>query len=260
MTEENIPLNRAQRRAAGKELQAQLAKGGVDLSQQPAPPTKVLVAWMYNDNYAKPTGSWVQSLWATAAKGPSLGFTIAQVPCDTGPELSKARDLLLRQFLGNEPYEYLLFSDTDIVFTPEDVKLLLDAKAAIAGALYFTAAPGFESRPVALGKEVDEDGSVSYRPITLPEPPEGFEEWEEDAIREWIAAATVNRPVATTGMGLTLISRECAQTVADAFPRPFEYQDGLSEDLTFCLRAAELGFETTLVPAARVGHIKAVVL
>lgn len=269
-------MNRTERRALARDIQKQIAAGAVDLAPATPQIRTLFLGWMYRDPDAKPSGAWVQSLLACAARSGALGFQILPRACETGPQLDKARNMLLASFLQTEA-DYLLFSDTDIVFTPDDVKLLLEADAPIAGALYFTAAAGTEPWPVALewrttepaeaadGKSVDPERHLV--PISLPEPPDfastavaGME--EEVAAKEaaWLEEALQPRTVDALGAGLLLIRRDVAAAVAEAHPRPFEYADGRSEDANFCLRAAELGFPSTLVPAARVGHIKAVVL
>lgn len=254
-------MNREQRRAADAAAKRLAKAGAVDLAQRVAtesqPVAKVYLAWMYNNEYAKPSGAWVQSLLSCFARGAELGYALRPVAAETGPQLDKARNLLLKDFLAGDPsFGHILFTDTDTVFTPDDVKQLLDVRASIAGALYFTAATGEASRPVPLRRNDDGD----YVPIVLPEPPADLEQAPETAQRAWVAAALVPQEVAAVGMGLTLISREAAQAVVDKYDWPFEYADGRSEDLNFCLRAAELGHPTTLVPTARIGHLKTTVL
>lgn len=268
-------MNRADRRALARDIQKQIAAGGVDLAapaqQGAAQPATLFLAWMYNENGARPTGAWVQSLLACAARSAALGFQVRPRSCETGPQLCKARNLLVRSFLEQTEDDYLLFSDTDIAFAPEDVKALLEADAPIAGALYFTAATGMEPWPTALEWEVVEAESTeeaednaaipepSLVPITLPEPPEDVLAAHE-GLNQWVESALQPRRVDAVGAGLMLIRRDVVASVAETYPRPFEYWESRGEDATFCLRAAELGFETVLVPKARVGHVKAQVL
>jgi hypothetical protein len=261
-------LNRSERRALARDISKQMASGAVDLAAPPQRPATIFLGWLYRDPDARPYGAWVQSLLACAARSASLGFGLIPQACETGPQLDKARNMLLRSFLTTE-LDYLLFSDTDIVFTPDDVKLLLEADAPIAGALYFTAAADTEPWPVALewGPDESEGTSKSLVPITLPEPPEDLFDGDHsdfadpnEKFRDWEREALAPRRVDALGAGLLLIRRDAALAVAERHARPFEYADGRSEDANFCLRAAELGFESLLVPQARVGHIKAVVL
>jgi hypothetical protein len=233
------------------------------------------LAWMYNEQGARPAGAWVNSLLSLAARSQEFGLNIRPRACETGPQLDKARNMLLQAFLRTED-DYLLFSDTDVLFEPGDVRALLEADAPIAGALYFTAATGGSPTPVPLVGEPGDDGETRYVPMLLPEPPEDllptFEPNPDDpdsvaeaaerdqAMAAWAVAAAQPTPVAGVGMGLTLIKREVAAEMAEAHPRPFEYANGLSEDLTFCLRAADLGFQTVCVLKARAGHVKATIL
>jgi len=279
-------LNRAETRALGRDIAKQIAAGGVDLA--PAAQRRVPIFLGYCAGATVHT-AWVSSLLACAARSPALGLALRPRLCESGPMIQKARNLLLRAFLETED-EYLLFVDTDIVFSAEDIKLLLEADAPIAGALYFTAATGMEPWPVALERRDEEaepgvevsDGKSDTRapglvPITLPEPPEDLlaGKLREDAtaeevaaadaqdakLLEWLETETQPRRVDAVGAGLMLVRRDVAAALAEAHDgRPFAYVDDIGEDVTFCLRAAELGFETILVPAARVGHVKAVVL
>jgi len=74
--------------------------------------------------------------------------------------------------------------------------------------------------------------------------------------------------VAGLGCGFTLIKRKVLNDLADSrggTARLWPYaetgeEEGFGEDLTFGLRAKELGFDSWLVPASKVGHIKEVVL
>lgn len=248
-------MNRAERRALSRDIAKQMAAGAVDLAAEPQQIRTLFLGWMYRDPDARPTGAWVQSLLVTAGRSPALGFQLRPRACETGPQLDKARNILLRSFLETED-DYLLFSDTDVIFDADAIALLLEADAPITGALYFTAVAGVEPWPVAL--EWDE-GREHLVPISLPELPENLNA-DDEWLAKWLEENSQPRKVDALGMGLTLIRRDVAAAVAEAHERPFEFADGRSEDATFCLRAAELGFETTLVPAARVGHLKAVIL
>lgn len=247
-------MNRAERRAAAKEYQSQLARGAVELEAPSATKTTITFAYAAGENVRT---LWHQSVLACAARSHQHGFLLRPRLCESGPRIDKARNMLVEAFLDTDD-EYLLFCDTDIVFAPQDVKALLEVDAPIAGALYFTAAAGMEPWPVAL-EGPNEEGK--YPPIDLPEPPEDFDDLPELEQVAWMTAATQPRTVAAVGCGLMLIRRDVVIDVASAYDGlPFAYADDRGEDVTFCLRAGELGYETVLVPAARVGHVKASVL
>lgn len=178
---------------------------------------------------------------------------IRPVSVSTGPLLSRARNKLLSQFLEKDD-EYILFADTDIIFEWDDLQYLLEQDKPICGSLYFTLDP--REQPVIAHLLELEGEPETYRDVPI-----------ERAISEGGDPA---EPfvVSGLGMGFTLIKREVIQALADAKGGikklwPFAETDeekGYGEDLTFCLRAKELGFDSWLCPKSRVGHIKEIVL
>lgn len=180
-------------------------------------------------------------------------FTLTRdLPCivqgaETGPLISRARNIILERFLQTEA-DYILCTDTDTVFESGDVRLLLEADKPIVGALYYGILGGNPNStfPVALTYQ---NGVLQ----SLDQAPSGLT--RVDAV----------------GMGLTLIRREVVEALepSSELNKPFaegiyEQPDGSSrhhgEDAIFCLEAAKLGFETWLEPKARIGHRKTVVL
>lgn len=248
-------LNRAQRRQAAKEFQAQLASGAVpDLAELANRPKAVTLG--YIDTGTVSSG-FHKAVLASAVRGPQFGFGIR--PRDvqaTGLERPRALNMLLRDF-GEGEDDYLLLADTNIAFAPQDVAMLIAADAAIAGALYFTAATGMESWPTAWVEGDAEDGStdVHYVPVTLPTPPEDFDESNQEQLEAWMAELSLPIKVAATGAGLMLVRRDAAEAVTADYEWPFEAVQDRREDLVFGLRAGMLGFDSVVVPAARVGYL-----
>lgn len=262
-------MNRAARRQAAKEFQAQLKDqslaGAVDLSQ---PRTRSVYLGYPVRGYVRV--EFMRSILRAAAGGRAAGFTIRPVDVEYDQERPRALNGLLQNFLTTED-EYLLLADSNIAFAPQDVAVLLAADAAIAGALYFSAASGTEPWPTAWVERMldesreEEDGlstfhSGDFEPVSLPTPPEDFDENDEEKVTEWLAVLTNPIPVAGVGIGLLLIRRDAAAKIAEVFPHPFEFVKDRREELTFGLRAASVGFESVLVPAARVGNLQGVVL
>lgn len=180
----------------------------------------------------------------------------------TGPLLSRARNELLNMFLQKDD-EYLLFTDTDIVFTYRDLYTLLDfmeshPEAGLAGAVYFALGPENERTVVALD-ELEGSPGV-YEDVDIGRLAEELPDGSYDPRPPF--------PVSGLGLGFTLIRRNVVEDLANVkggIKRlwPFAEQgedEGYGEDLTFCLRAAELGYKSYLVPAVKVGHIKEIVL
>lgn len=286
-------MNRAEKRAAEKAAAAAVrnlkAQGAVDLKSgrglmPDTPPPRASLAYCWNEARGV-SGFWHQSVLKTMA-GTARSLRWREIPVESGPHLSRARNAAIERFLESED-EFLLWTDTDAVFEPGDVLALLEADKPIAGALYFQIVTGVDPWPVALvpeWTEPDDEGKSGptgdYVPVTLPElasppdTPEGLEELSEeeraqslqtysDALAAYEAAqAKLLAPmkVAAVGFGLTLIRREVVEAVRTIYPNPIEFEGTRGEDLVFCLRAAEMGFDTYLVPRARIGHSKVVVV
>ena len=274
-------MNRADRRATARNISRQLAAGAVDLkaptAEAPKRPETITLGYCWSEERGV-SGFWHGSvLRLLQAFAGRYGFR--EVPIEAGPFVSRARNLIVERFLSTED-EYLLFTDTDVVFHPEDLDLLLAADASIAGALYFNAATGMAPWCTALVPEMQTTGDEEvptgdYVPLELPilpEPPvPPGEDAGEGAVQAYAdLVATYQglldgpdyqpRVVSGVGMGLTLIKRQVVEAVRSTYKRPFEFVDDMGEDLVFCLRAAEMGFETVVVPHARVGHVKRTVL
>ncbi|HEY6006846.1 MAG TPA: hypothetical protein VIU40_00865 [Geobacteraceae bacterium] len=288
-------MNRAQRRAAEKATAAAVrnmkTQGAVDLKSVPTAdsgPPRASLAYCWNERIGV-SGYWHQSVLKALA-GTARSLRWREIPVESGPHLARARNAAIDRFLQTED-EYLLFTDTDSVFEPADVLALLEADKPIAGALQYQIVTGVDPWPIALVAEVadasyeTEDGTATfetgeYVPVTLPEvpeppaTPEGLEELSEsetaaalqlysaDLTAHEAATAELLAPmkVAGVGFGLMLVRREVVEAVRSIYPSPVEFEGTKGEDLVFCLRAAEMGFDTYLVPRARIGHSKVVVV
>lgn len=249
--------NRAERRHRG-------SKGVILDRDKPGPvvkPKTISLGYTYSERIGV-SGRWHQSVIRFLASVSAAGYAARELPVETGPFLSQARNKILQRHLefGDD---YMLFTDTDIVFTPEDVGLLLAADAAIAGAHYLTAASGQQPWATALV-----EGDDGLEPVALPEIPPQPEKDEagqvdEEEMGKWIGeyvSLTQPRKVAAVGCGLMLIKHEVVVAMAEGYVHPFEYLGNTGEDIVFCQRAADLGFDTMLVPQAHVGHLKVVEL
>ena len=164
----------------------------------------------------------------------------------SGPLLTQSRNDLLQVLLDEPSYTHLLFADTDMRWDPDAIGRLVAHDVPIVSGLCM----GLQQRDfktfVACLKQ-QEDGSLG-RPVK-----EGF---ENSGLQE----------VFGTGMAFTLIKREVieklgvdkqklwpfAEIVWDGTPEPIV----LGEDITFCLRARELGFDTYVDTDLRIGHVK----
>lgn len=196
--------------------------------------------------------AWMRSVLYlfAGAQGKCL---IQPVGCGTGPLLSRARNQLVQQFLEGD-YDYFLWTDTDIEFGWPDLSLLLLTDKDIAGSVYF--ALNGEGEPVVAHLQEKADEPRVYEAV-----PFSSCYGDDSSPKEPFT-------VAGLGCGFTLIKREVLVALAESrggTARLWPYaetgeEEGYGEDLTFCLRAKEMGFESWLVPASRVGHIKEITI
>lgn len=166
----------------------------------------------------------------------------------SGVLISRARNHLVQMFLEDSDAEFFLSVDTDIHFTPEVLDKLLVADKEIISAFY-------------LGKDI--------RGRTFPV---GNVRNKEGVFQRVHPLALKNKShpplmVDGVGMGFCLIERHvlmalCAAGLPPLWPFAEIVYDNqpVGEDLAFCLRAKELGFNSWIHPGARVGHRKAVLL
>jgi hypothetical protein len=157
----------------------------------------------------------------------------------SGSLLGPGRSEILRTFLGTEA-THLLYVDTDMIFTPEDVGGLLARAEALVGGLY-------------LGQRTDGSRFATAQTFSS----EGFAPLHPEAVQ---AAAGGLVAVDGMGMGFTLVRRDVAEALADAYPHPFEetWISGFhtDPDVAFCARALSRGFQPYVDTAVRLGHIK----
>jgi len=172
------------------------------------------------------------------------------LPVYSGVNISSGRNEIVEQFLAGDA-EWLLMLDADMTFDRLIVERLVEAAdaetAPIVGALAFGVSDG-ELFPT-LYSMVDEEGG----PQTIR-----FLDFPDDEMFQ----------VVGTGAACVLIHRRVLQAVAEkqfshAYPW---FQEGeicgsrVSEDMTFMLRAGQLGFPVFVHTGISVGHQKSYVL
>lgn len=168
--------------------------------------------------------------------------------------VSEARNKLTGAFLDEfaNRADWLLWIDSDMSFTPDDVYQLLAAadpdKTPVLGGLCFGMASG-KLWPTLWHLAEDPDGE----PVTVR-----VDDYPPDVIF----------PVAATGGAFLLIHRRVLQAVKDrAFNRTFPWwqeteMNGrpVGEDITFCLRCLSVGIPVHVHTGVRIGHHKSIVL
>jgi hypothetical protein len=173
------------------------------------------------------------------------------VSVESGTNLQTARNECVRRFLLTDA-DYLFFVDTDMEWGADVPSRLIACDVPIVSALYLGRSGG-ETFPVGHGWARVGD---SKQIVNLT-----YEDM--DGLVE----------VAGVGMGCAMIRREVVEALMDA---PHEQRDWpfavgevaspmvgqvvVSEDVNFCLRAADLGYRSYIASDIPVGHVKPTVL
>lgn len=171
----------------------------------------------------------------------------------SGPMVDKARNDLVKGFLAhpNEP-EWLLMVDCDMVWQPEEWKKLFNSASKtdrpIVGGLCFAENQGV-IRPTILKmlRETNGDGAPHLKMKTIFNYPRD-ELFQVDG----------------TGCAFLLIHRRVLVAMFERYgdsPAPwfaFTYSGDIpfGEDVTFCLRANQLGFPVYVNTGVHIGHRK----
>jgi GT2 family glycosyltransferase len=164
----------------------------------------------------------------------------------SGPLLSRARNLVVSTFLAGHTSPWLWLVDADMVWRRDALRRLVEAADPAArpvlGGLYFGLGP---DGPVPMMHDLVElDGQVGF------------------AVRQaWPEGDVVE--VDGTGTGCLLVHRDVLLRMAEggdeAYPWFRESALGklaVGEDLTFCLRARQLGLPVHVHTGVQFGHVK----
>lgn len=171
-------------------------------------------------------------------------------PVIAGPLLDIYRNRAVEWFLKESTAEWMLFIDSDITWTLDDLYSLLDSADPI-------------ERPVVSGVYlmIMQEGlrpGVWHR---YPETSSGnaLVPWPDDL--EWPDNQLIE--VDGTGAGFLLMHRSLLATMAQIYPHPMpwfanEIIDGVvhGEDFTFCSRVQQMGFRVIVNSAVQLDHIK----
>ncbi len=157
-----------------------------------------------------------------------------------------------KPFQGKFDYDYIMWIDSDIVFTPEQFFRLIDADKDIVSGLYKM------------------QNNIHYATV---------EKWEDEfylknGSYEFLTADMVAKkkglfPVAYTGFGWILMKKGVFESLEYPWFQPIwkEYEIGdkvirdfTMEDVAFCHLIKEKGYDVYIEPTVRVGHEKMMVL
>lgn len=158
--------------------------------------------------------------------------------------LYEARNQMVRDFLDTDA-DALLMIDTDMIFTPDDLRKLAALDVPIAACAYM-----FDLETIDAAINIPGQGPTSI--ISNP-------------------LSTEVGEVDFAGTGFMLIKREVFEAIGDKWFNHLTIEapkvegkdhDGwwLWEDWSFCERARDAGFKIILDPTVRPGHLKVVTL
>ena len=152
-----------------------------------------------------------------------------------------ARNLMANKAI-NEGFDRVLWLDSDVVFDPDIEPRLsahLDRGVEIVSGLYFTRREPI--RPVIYKEiyiEQNPDGTVL--PVSTP-----YEDYPRDSFFE----------IAACGFGAVMMTVDVLKRIRDRFGLPFSPLIGFGEDLSFCMRAKEIGIPIYCDSSVKLKHI-----
>lgn len=147
-----------------------------------------------------------------------------------------------------EDYDYILFIDSDILFSFEQLQLLLDSNLDIVSGLY-----PIDSKQFSAVLKADD------------------EYFKQNGRFEFITAQDILKqenpfPVVYCGLGFTLIKKGVFEQMIYPWFRPLSFNIGdeitdfTTEDVAFCFLAKEHNLQVFVHPKVIVGHEKSVIL
>lgn len=153
----------------------------------------------------------------------------------TGSLVYDSRDAIAQYAIDND-YDYILYADSDMVFSADDLKKLLAHDADIVSGLYLTR--DGTDRPVVY-KQVITRRRFPYRQpkLIVDDTSTGF------------------APVSACGFGFALVKVEVVKCMAKKYKSLFEPFKGVGEDIAFCIRAKQCGYTIYCDRDVKLGHV-----
>jgi hypothetical protein len=174
---------------------------------------------------------------------------VIRVAAQSGPGIARNRNLLAGWFLQESKADWLLWVDSDMVFTAEHLEALLAYEEPLIAAHALRVNPADRTTaPAAVLRQAD----GSFLPVKCD--PEYTGKVAVDGV----------------GMAFTLVHRDVYEAVGVATGHPHRERFAepitaemkpflVGEDVSFCLHAAEKGYQPHLAQDVRVGHVKSAV-
>jgi len=172
----------------------------------------------------------------------SLGVPFDRLIPITAAYVQQAHNEIVRQALQRRDWEYLLMLEHDHLLPSNLLQRVAGYSEPVVGALYFLRRP--PHNPCALIPADGHDDPGTWAGL-----------WEYERVQWLNPGRTVQAieegrlyRVCAVGMGCTAIRRDVLEAFGAELPFqvPYEGGDLLSDDVWFCRRAAQLGFEVYL--------------
>jgi len=184
--------------------------------------------------------------------------TITEIHTARGHRVDRNRDKIVRRFLASDKDpQYLLFLDSDMTFPADLVQRLISWDLPVVGGLYFhrgTDRP-FVFREVGYRK--DEWGrEIRFHQYMMTEVYEFLHAANLPLRNQAVAVNAPNRLLQcdAIGTGAMLIHRDVIEAIDGPW---FEYdKHAESEDLAFCRKAREAGFDVHCDLGTICGHLR----
>ena len=146
-----------------------------------------------------------------------------------GSLIYEARNKLAKQAIKMGA-EWTMWFDSDMIFPPETMTKLLEHNAPIVSGAYFRRSP-------------------PYHLVAFDECDTKNRKWTD------LKLPTETVSCGGVGFGCVLVKTDVLFDVAAKFQTWFEPMNGFGEDLSFCWRARECGYDILLDPSISCGHI-----
>ena len=157
----------------------------------------------------------------------------------SGSLVYDARDAIAMYAVEHD-YDYILYADSDMVFSADDLKKLLAHNVGICSGLYVT-------------RDGRNKNVVYKKIITRRRFPYRKPELIEDNETSGFAS------VSACGFGFCLVKVSVVKCMLRYYKSLFEPKWGVGEDIAFCIRARRLGYKTFVDRDVKLGHIGEVV-
>lgn len=146
-----------------------------------------------------------------------------------------ARDMLADQAIAMDA-DYVLWLDSDVVFTPDLLHNLLAHDVDFVTGMYFERRPPF--------------GPVLYKKIRYGETPA---EYEAEKYLDYPQKELFE--IDACGFGAVLVRTQVIKDVRERYYHAFAPQQGFGEDISFCIRAKNVGYKLWCDSSIQLGHV-----